>query len=315
MMRPYATNPRNPRLTTLTTAAGFMPLLMSAIAAADINIELRPEQPGYHVNDTVRIGIYLVSDDATDQSFSAATIMFGWNPAHLELLGVDNTGAVPLLFSDLPADGNVNETLPPADGDGYYGLLANFGPPPVATPAGTLVTTLVFNAETEVCGTTVSILTQAGSPPQQTVVYHGTIPNLDVTGTLGSTAVDIDSVAPTASAGAIGACYPSVAAAEAAAIAATSASDNCTPTNELIFNVSTSGACDVTITVIVEDRAGNTAAPLDYITRVDGTPPVIDAGTCPSDVTLSALPGLCEADYAFAPPSYTDNCSGPITVD
>ncbi len=108
-----------------------------------------------------------------------------------------------------------------------------------------------------------------------------------------------DNTAPVLTAGAIATCYNSIAAAEAAAIAATSGVDNCSPV--VTFTASTAGSCNAIITVVGADACGNTAS-VTYSTRVDILAPVI-AGV-PAPVTVS-----CDAVIpAFAVATVSDDC-------
>ena len=68
--------------------------------------------------------------------------------------------------------------------------------------------------------------------------------------------------------------YPTQAAAEAAALAATGMSDNCTQAGQLTANVTTLGSSNATITVTAIDGCGNTAS-VSYDTHIDNTPPTI----------------------------------------
>jgi hypothetical protein len=111
-----------------------------------------------------------------------------------------------------------------------------------------------------------------------------------------------DNTAPVLTAGAIATCYNSIAVAEAAAIAATSGVDNCSPV--VTFTASTVGSCNAVITVVGADACGNTSS-VTYSTRVDILAPVI-AGV-PATVTVS-----CDAvipTFASTPAvSVTDDC-------
>src|SRR5262249_54259227 len=80
-----------------------------------------------------------------------------------------------------------------------------------------------------------------------------------------------DDTLPTVTAGASSPCHPTVALAEAAAIAATTASDNCSAVTK---TASTVGACSATITVRGTDVCGNFAE-VTYSTRIDNTAPVL----------------------------------------
>lgn len=146
------------------------------------------------VGDTVDIGLFVVSDGMPQtQTLAAAEVILGWDPGVLQLLGLNNTGAVPLLSSVFHAGdvSGLNEVSPPQDGDGLYSAFANFGQPVIATMQGVLLTTFQYRALAPTLGTLVDILPTAGNPPINTTVFDGVVPNLDVTGTLGSAAVTI----------------------------------------------------------------------------------------------------------------------------
>src|SRR5436190_15817065 len=66
-----------------------------------------------------------------------------------------------------------------------------------ATPAGTLLTTFQFHALAATSPSTiVNIVPSAGNPVGQTIVYDGTIPNTNVTGTLSSATITIHLACP-----------------------------------------------------------------------------------------------------------------------
>jgi hypothetical protein len=174
-------------------------VLAGAPATANINVELRPTSPIITIglDDTVGIGLYLVSDDDTIQLSGGADISISWEPEFLHLLGLDETDAVPLFFSDFPT-GNpsgLNESNPPQDGDGIYIAWSMLGSPIAVTPEGTLLTTFVFEPVNPTPGTTIDI-PDPNDPPADTIVYDGTIPNLDVTGTLTGASVEIEPCCP-----------------------------------------------------------------------------------------------------------------------
>jgi len=100
----------------------------------------------------------------------------------------------------------------------------------------------------------------------------------------------------------IAACYPTAAAAEAAAIAATSATDNCTTSPAL--TASTVGTCSATVTVRATDECGNFAE-VSYSTRIDGGNPMV---TKTSIAACYPTAAAAEA-AAIAATSATDNCT------
>ena len=167
--------------------------LLAPAARADINLEYRTNNP-WLVGETVAVQLYAVSDDPGDyQSFSAIRTIFDWDPNYLELLQVDQTGAVPLMSSGFPSNDawGLNEEVPPQDGDGLYQALANFNTPVETTTAGVLVTTFLFEALQVTPATPVNILVEGGNPLYDTAVIDGVIAGLNVTGTLAGTPVEI----------------------------------------------------------------------------------------------------------------------------
>jgi len=73
------------------------------------------------IGEPVSIALHAVAA-ADTQLFRALDMVFTWEPEFLGLVGLDNTGAVPLLSSGFPLTGDhgLNEGDPPWDGDGCY---------------------------------------------------------------------------------------------------------------------------------------------------------------------------------------------------
>jgi hypothetical protein len=113
-----------------------------------------------------------------------------------------------------------------------------------------------------------------------------------------------DDIDPIVVKGSIDACYPTLQDAEAAAVAATSASDNCV-TNLVLVPSSNGTTCDVVITVTAEDNCGNTAF-VTYNTRIDGTAPTFTFVPADEEIECSQTP-------QFGTPVATDAC-GAATV-
>jgi len=65
-----------------------------------------------------------------------------------------------------------------------------------------------------------------------------------------------------------------------------------------------------TIEFTATDVAGNSSTCTFSITVEENIPPEI---TCPSDITVSSDPGVCEAIVSYTPPTGTDNCPGAST--
>ena len=180
------------RIRRFTACFTLLPALCVA-GWGEIDLEFRPATQTMYLGDTVAVALYAVSDDDTIQTMAAMEVILSWDPTYLQLVGTDDTGAAPWFIDGFTSDPyGLNETIPPQDGDGLYLAWAPFGSPIGATPAGTLVTTFVFTALDLTPGTTVEALESAGSPPGQTIVYDGTIPNFDVTGLLIPAGVTIE---------------------------------------------------------------------------------------------------------------------------
>ncbi|MBL7828628.1 MAG: HYR domain-containing protein, partial [Saprospiraceae bacterium] len=117
----------------------------------------------------------------------------------------------------------------------------------------------------------------------------------------------IDDQAPTGTANMnIAMCYATVGAAEAAALAATSGSDNCSSVTK---TVSTTGTCDALVVVTVTDCAGNTDT-VQFHTKIDNTPPTVTAGQI-----NACYPTLVLAENAAKNATIReDNCPGAMGI-
>lgn len=151
-----------------------------------------------------------------------------------------------------------------------------------------------------------------GLSPGESVIQRTWTSAPDIMGNTGSCIQIInrdDATAPTVSSGSIAACYPTVAAAQAAALAATSATDNCP--GPLTETASTVGTCVATITVTTSDAYGNSATTA-YNTRIDNTPPTLVCRTNSIFLNAAGSYTLQVADVLNTAAS-SDNC-GSYTV-
>ncbi len=149
------------------------------------------------------------------------------------------------------------------------------------------------------CGGTTGTITRTW----QAMDHCGNISTCDQVITL------VDTTAPVVTAGAIDSCYGSQMAAESAAVAATTAADNCTPSGSLLYTPVTAGDCAATITVSVSDLCGNSDS-VTYNTRIDGLAPLVTVG---GDMDVNADAGTCAAAVTWAAASATDNCDGNLS--
>jgi hypothetical protein len=123
------------------------------------------------------------------RSFVAIDCILQWNPAQLQLVGLTTAGSVPLLSSYFPTPANdytgINESTPPADGNALYYALAPLGNPVQVSTTGVQVVTFRFKALTTFANSSINMLpTLTVTNPADTIVYDGSVPGLDVTGTL-----------------------------------------------------------------------------------------------------------------------------------
>ena len=167
---------------------------IASVAAGDVNLEFRTAQAHYFVGETVLVDLYAVSDDpGSNQALAAIEAIITWPSPSLELVGIAGGGEAALIFEGFSVLGSagLNESDPPADGDGLYTALASLGTPALASPAGLRITTLEFLAVAPDPAAAFTIEETGGTPTRRTIVYSGTVPNLDITGTLTGTIVEI----------------------------------------------------------------------------------------------------------------------------
>ena len=148
-----------------------------------------------------------MSDTPASQSLSAVEVIVNWDPAFVSLTGDSMLGS-PLLTGSprFAADPyHFNDSL--TDGDAMWIGFAPLGSPVAATAAGTFLGTFNFQALAPTIpgpGTTPislppSDVPNTGSwPTRSTFVYHATIPNLNVVGTLTGATIQISIPAPPA---------------------------------------------------------------------------------------------------------------------
>jgi hypothetical protein len=177
-----------------TALATMLAAAISGSALADSQIALSlvgPTTP-VAVNQTIDVKLRATQQPGgtvVGTSFVAIDCILQWNPAELQLLGLVTTGSVSLLSSYFPTPTNdytgINEAAPPADGTALYYALAPLGGPVQVSTAGVQVVTFRFKVKTAFSSSAISVLpTLTVTNPADTIVYDGTVPGLDVTGTL-----------------------------------------------------------------------------------------------------------------------------------
>ncbi|USN98766.1 MAG: hypothetical protein H6810_11475 [Phycisphaeraceae bacterium] len=182
------------RLFPCARLIAFAALAAPSVATGQVDLEFRALTPVRDPGETAQIGLYAVAGaGSVDPTVGAVEVVFSWDDAYLTLLGVDAANPANLIFSGFPVVGSngLNESNPPADGDGLYIGLGPLGTPIDATAPGTLIAILNFESLYGTPGAAVDILTSGGTPARDTIVYDGETPNTIVTGMLSGTSVAI----------------------------------------------------------------------------------------------------------------------------
>ena len=175
-----------------TLLAGFL-ATSACLADSQINLSLVGPTAPVAVNQIFDVKLRatqeVIGGSLVGTSFVAIDCILQWNPAQLQLVGLVTAGSVPLLSSYFPTPANdytgINEANPPGDGSALYYGLAPLGNPVQVPVAGVQVVTFRFKALSAFASSTVGIApTLTVTNPADTIVYDGTVPGLDVTGTL-----------------------------------------------------------------------------------------------------------------------------------
>ena len=169
-------------VSAIATAACLLSTGASPALAA-VDLVFRPEPQTVPVGTRVDLGLYAVSDDGTDQTFSALDVVMTWDPTMLELVEVIDNGPHPwnFMFGFLPdseLDGLNDST---DDGDALF-QAASFSRATVDAE-GVLVATFRFAALAYTPATHVVIEPSLGTYSETQVLDP---PAVDVTGALGS---------------------------------------------------------------------------------------------------------------------------------
>jgi hypothetical protein len=135
----------------------------------------------------------------TNQRYLVSDIVFGWNPKHIELIGVNHEGSHPMIWdsvSGLPTGQGgdyygLNEVMPPADGNGLYFGYAELGQHLLVTNEQVKIVNFIFRVVGRFDTTEVSLIPELTIDyPAKTVVYGSYIGGMKVTGTLTNATID-----------------------------------------------------------------------------------------------------------------------------
>ena len=172
--------------------AGLLAFVASSNSLAEcgidfdcVDLEWRPMNQNVVVGEIVEIGLYAVSSDGvSDVTMSVIQVVFEWDPDSLTFLNIDNNGPYDWGASGLPNEFcGINDTW--TDGDALYLASIPFlADPALATPEGLLVTTFRFQATSETLVNQIDIVL-TGNLLCDSMVLHGKIPALHISGDLG----------------------------------------------------------------------------------------------------------------------------------
>ncbi len=190
-----------PRLAALASLSVMVSTAaLPSPASANVDLEFRTRVPFVRVGGTVEVGLYAVSDDGTDQPLAGVDAILSWDPAVLKLIGRINNGPYDWLVSLFPDDSRIDGLnadcsaevfctsytgIPYNDGDALYQVVGRpaLDPPPLATPKGLLVATIVFLVTADAPTTTLGLLEEAGAA-SATIVADAVFLGADITGEL-----------------------------------------------------------------------------------------------------------------------------------
>ncbi len=193
----FAPTPTSLRAIAATALFCGAACALPASADSQINLALVGPTTPVVVNQVIDVKLRATQEQIgslVGTSFVAIDCILGWNPKQLQLVGLVSAGSVPLLSSYFPTPTSdytgINEIVPPADGNALYYALAPLGNPVQVPLTGVQVVTFRFRVKTAFAKSTITILPTLNiRTPADTIVYDGTVPGLDVTGTLSPSVV------------------------------------------------------------------------------------------------------------------------------
>lgn len=168
--------------------------VLTAATQAAVNLELRPVTTIVEEGLTVDVGVYAVADSGENEGISALDIVIKWDSDVLGAVVADATGAfgwgLKGFLDDSGADGlnDYQDDDLVNDGDALYQAITFL--PAVATPEGLLITTFRFSTIARGRDARVTIVPKLGNISRTKVFKAGEI-NVEITGTLGRTAVNV----------------------------------------------------------------------------------------------------------------------------
>lgn len=200
-----------------------------------------------------------VTNDALSQTqFPVGTNVVTWTVADIHGNSATSHQTVVIVDDQLPSITAPASLVVSADAGQCFATVT-LGTPVVGDNCGVASVTNNATSQTEFA---IGLTTVVWS----VVDIHGN------TNTAAQTVTVLDTQPPQLTTGSIAACYENAAAAESAALLATTVAENCTITN---VAASTAGTCSAIVTVTAWDAFGNSSS-VTYSTRIDPAAPVIN---------------------------------------
>lgn len=173
---------------TLLAASLVLPVVCSAQAGV-VNLSFVGPQ-SVDLNEVFSVSLMGCGND----TMMATDVIFGWNPSHLQLIGVSHEGSHPLMWASqsglrYPDFYGINESALPSDGTALYTGFVQLGQS-INAATSFQIAAFQFRAVDTFASTDISIISQMDILyPCETAVYGGGAAGTTVTGSLAGTTV------------------------------------------------------------------------------------------------------------------------------
>lgn len=284
--------------------------VFDAVCPPDPQLVLVSDESCYDagVGDTVTVSVELLGDGVNE--IVGGQFFLEYDDGVLAFVSADPGGA-PFdieVYACSPLSAAIGNCTPTSGLIDYAVGVTGGGP---GTAGDATMAVLTFQALAEVCDVADLVTFRPHNPPTRITDADGSPIEPDL---VDLDAITIDGTPPvlTLPPNVVVECDQSTDPADTGTATAT---DNCDPAPVVTYSdVITPGTCaaeyTITRTWTATDACGNQASADQTISVVDTTPPVIH--NVPSDITVPADAGTCEAVVTWTPPFATDNCSASV---
>lgn len=195
----------NKLITTITSLLITASALAQTDPNAKIDLTLVPETNKVSQDQTFSVSL-MMSAQTTPQRYLVSDIIFSWDHTVLEFVGISHEGSHPMIWvppSGMPCPEDVtecagiggdytgiNESIPPADGNGLYYGYGQLGQVFIVTEPVQIVK-FIFKVIAPFETTQISLLPELTVAYRaETVVYGSYIPGLDTLGNINNAIVE-----------------------------------------------------------------------------------------------------------------------------